>query len=113
MEAFAYAVLFFLPAAVGNVTPIFINRVPILNQWKTPIDLGVSWRGKRVFGANKTWRGLVCGTGQNDSNGLITYSVYRARFCAGCALASVHLWATPSSFLSGKPTSLLGKLVPI
>ena len=25
------------------------------------MDFGKSWRGKRIFGANKTWRGLIIG----------------------------------------------------
>lgn len=56
------AILFFAPAGVANAAPLFANKIPILNQWKTPIDFGKSWRGKRIFGDNKTWRGLFFGT---------------------------------------------------
>ena len=56
------AFLFFLPAGIANMSPVFANRIPVLNQWKTPMDLGVSWRGKRLLGNNKTWRGLAFGT---------------------------------------------------
>lgn len=30
-----------------------------LKSWARPIDGGRTWRGKRIFGDNKTWRGLV------------------------------------------------------
>lgn len=33
-----------------------------LNRLKRPLDLGLSFRGKRVFGEHKTWRGLLIHT---------------------------------------------------
>lgn len=62
MKELLAAFLFFLPAGIANMSPVFANKIPILNQWKTPIDFGKSWRGKRLLGNNKTWRGLVFGT---------------------------------------------------
>lgn len=55
------ALLFFLPAGVANTTPVIVNKIPLLNRWKTPLDFGKSWRGVRIFGTNKSWRGLVSG----------------------------------------------------
>lgn len=52
----------FLPAGVANMTPPITNKIPGLNKWNTPLDLGMTWRGKRLLGANKTWRGVICGT---------------------------------------------------
>ncbi len=52
---------FFLPAGVANMAPVIASQIPGLNRWQTPIDLGYSWRGKRIFGDSKTWRGLVVG----------------------------------------------------
>ncbi len=57
-----YALWFFLPAGVANATPVFVNKIPILNKWKTPLDLGLSFRSKRLLGPNKTIRGLLAGT---------------------------------------------------
>ena len=35
-------------------------KLPILNRLKTPIDLGKNFvDGKRIFGDNKTYKGLV------------------------------------------------------
>ncbi len=62
MNNYLAALLFFLPAGLSNMTPPLVNKIPLLNQWKTPLDFGKSWRGKRLLGNNKTWRGLVCGT---------------------------------------------------
>lgn len=56
------AVLFFLPAGLANMTPVIVNMVPALTRWNTPMDFGKTWRGKPIFGSNKTWRGLVAGT---------------------------------------------------
>lgn len=62
MKELLAAFLFFLPAGIANMSPVFANKIPLLNQWKTPIDFGKNWRGKRLLGPNKTWRGLVFGT---------------------------------------------------
>lgn len=51
----------FLPAGVANMAPPLANKIPLLNKWKTPLDLGKSYNGVRIFGDNKTWRGLVFG----------------------------------------------------
>ena len=56
------ALIFFLPAGIANMTPIFANKVPVLNRWETPVDFHKSFRGKRIFGDHKTWRGIVTGT---------------------------------------------------
>lgn len=52
---------FFLPAGLANAAPVFANKIPWLNQWKTPLDFGISIKGKRLFGDHKTWRGLCFG----------------------------------------------------
>jgi CDP-2,3-bis-(O-geranylgeranyl)-sn-glycerol synthase len=59
MNHWLTALLFFLPAGVANATPVLANRIPVLKSWKTPMDLGFSWHGKRLLGNNKTWRGLL------------------------------------------------------
>ncbi len=51
----------FLGAAASNVAPVLASRVPILKTWQTPLDGGLIFRGKRLFGKNKTWRGLISG----------------------------------------------------
>lgn len=55
------ALLFFLPAGAANLMPPLIARIPMLAGWTTPLDFGQTFRGKRIFGSNKTWRGLIGG----------------------------------------------------
>lgn len=52
---------FFLPAGIANMAPVFGTKIPLLRHWNTPLDFGQSFRGRRIFGDNKTWRGLVFG----------------------------------------------------
>jgi CDP-2,3-bis-(O-geranylgeranyl)-sn-glycerol synthase len=61
MNTFWTALLFFLPGGLANMAPVFSNKIPGLNKWKTPLDFGKSFRDKRIFGDNKTWRGLMSG----------------------------------------------------
>jgi CDP-2,3-bis-(O-geranylgeranyl)-sn-glycerol synthase len=56
-----FALWFFLPAGIANMVPILAAKVPGLRNWHTPIDGGASYRGIRIFGDHKTWRGLVVG----------------------------------------------------
>ena len=55
------AFLFFLPAGMSNMMPVFVSKLPWLKKWNTPIDFGHTFRGKPIFGSHKTWRGLLCG----------------------------------------------------
>ena len=59
---------YLLPAALGNHNAscgerIFLPRVlkQVLAKLAIPIDSGIRWKGKKLFGENKTWRGLVVG----------------------------------------------------
>ncbi|WP_205696419.1 CDP-archaeol synthase [Conexibacter sp. SYSU D00693] len=37
-----------------------VLRFDLLTALKAPLDGGATWRGRRLFGANKTWRGALC-----------------------------------------------------
>ena len=50
---------FFLPAYTANMAPVLFRKLPFLVY---PLDFGKTLNGKRIFGTNKTWRGLVVGT---------------------------------------------------
>lgn len=76
IEAIIFAFWFFLPAGIANATPVLANKVPVLNKWSTPLDFGKTWRNKRLFGANKTWRGLVFGTLIGALTGVAIYFIY-------------------------------------
>lgn len=49
---------FILPAAFANMTPPLVKRLMILEY---PMDFGKKWRGKRILGDHKTFRGLFFG----------------------------------------------------
>jgi CDP-2,3-bis-(O-geranylgeranyl)-sn-glycerol synthase len=50
----------FLPAGVANMAPVFATK--ITGKQGAPIDGGRTWHGQRLFGAHKSWRGLIIGT---------------------------------------------------
>jgi CDP-2,3-bis-(O-geranylgeranyl)-sn-glycerol synthase len=64
---------FFLPAGIANLVPALAAKVPGLTTWNTPMDFGRSWRGIRIFGNHKTWRGIVSGTFLAALVGLFQY----------------------------------------
>ncbi len=53
-QAFYYA----LPVYLANMAPVLVKKLPFLD---CPLDAGHTFRGKRLFGKNKTWRGLISG----------------------------------------------------
>jgi CDP-2,3-bis-(O-geranylgeranyl)-sn-glycerol synthase len=56
-----FALWFFLPAALANMIPIPLAKVPWLKKYEWPMDFGKKYRGHRVFGSHKTWRGFAAG----------------------------------------------------
>jgi CDP-diglyceride synthetase len=61
MDSILFAFWFFAPAGVANAAPIIASRLPYFARLNAPIDGGITFRGKSLFGPNKTWRGLVSG----------------------------------------------------
>ncbi len=56
-----FVIALLIPIGIANMVPVFVSRIPLLNRFNFPIDFGLMWNGKRLLGANKTWRGLVFG----------------------------------------------------
>lgn len=50
-----------LPCFVANMLPVICQRLSLFPQLNKPLDNGATWRGRRVFGAHKTVRGIVSG----------------------------------------------------
>ncbi len=48
-----------VPVMVAAAVHIAILRLKLLESLKRPMDFGLTLRGKRLFGDNKTWRGAV------------------------------------------------------
>jgi hypothetical protein len=59
MKEFYVITYLFLPLLVGLALHGFCIKYDTLAFLYRPIDRGRSFRGKRIFGDNKTWRGLV------------------------------------------------------
>ncbi len=61
MSEIFFALWFYLPAGNANMAPIFAKKIKFLDFLDIPLDFGVHFRGKPIFGPNKTLRGLVVG----------------------------------------------------
>lgn len=58
MNLILEALYLMLPAYIADMTPVFARYLP----WPaTPVDGGKSWRGVRILGDHKTYRGLIAG----------------------------------------------------
>ena len=66
----------FLPILGAALAHAPVLRFNLLSHLKQPIDRGRCWRGRRLLGDNKTWRGALVMT-------------------AGAALAAILLWQWP------------------
>lgn len=86
------ALLFFLPAGISNMSPVLANKIPLFKAHKIPLDFGLTLRGKRVFGENKSLNGVIVGTLMGGLTAVIVSKlnantiVTVAPFWAGCLL---------------------------
>lgn len=74
--AFFTALLFFLPAGVSNMFPVFASKLPLLRRYNAPLDFGKTYLGRPVFGKNKTWRGLISGILAGTLAGWIIHGLF-------------------------------------
>ena len=61
-QIFLQMLFLLAPAGIANTAPVWAAKLPLLRRWTTPLDCGLKYRGQRLLGANKTWRGLAAGT---------------------------------------------------
>ncbi|HET9946741.1 MAG TPA: CDP-archaeol synthase [Patescibacteria group bacterium] len=61
MSEIFFALLFFLPAGVSNVMPVFAAKIPFLKKFDYPVDSYKTIKGVRILGDHKTMRGFVTG----------------------------------------------------
>lgn len=57
--ALACAVFVSLALSVAGIAHVTWLRSSWSRRYAVPLDGGVTWRGRSIFGANKTWRGLM------------------------------------------------------
>lgn len=60
-EAILTAIWFFLPAGLANTAPVIAMKIPFLKKFNAPLDFGIEIGGARLFGKNKSIRGLIAG----------------------------------------------------
>ncbi len=56
-----FVLYIYSPAMVANTVPVFVSKYNVLKSLNKPMDFGVSLKGTRLFGDNKTVRGFVAG----------------------------------------------------
>jgi len=54
----------YTPLLIANASPVLFSVIPVIKKWNLPIN-------KKLFGKNKTWRGLIGGTLVGSFVGLI------------------------------------------
>lgn len=72
----AFALWLFLPAGLANAAPVFASKIALLKPLDRPIDNGKTFRGKRIFGDHKTYRGFISGIVVGGATGLVQYIFY-------------------------------------
>ena len=67
----------FAPAYAADVAPLLARD--FFEILATPLDAGRTFRGRRIFGSHKTWRGLVVGV----ASAIATYEIQRLFYRSG------------------------------
>jgi len=88
----AEAIWFILPAYIANSSAVIIGG-------GTPIDFGRKFRGKRIFGDGKTWRGLFGGILVGTVAGMIMNIAVPETFENGIASLVILLSLTSGALL--------------
>jgi CDP-2,3-bis-(O-geranylgeranyl)-sn-glycerol synthase len=56
-----FSLWLFWPAGMATLIPVLVAHTPGLRNWNWPMDFGKKWRGRRLLGEHKTWRGFLAG----------------------------------------------------
>ncbi len=73
-----WAIWFVLPAYISNASAVIVGG-------GTPVDFGRKFRGKRIFGDGKTWRGFFGGVVAGTVAGILMDAVIPGTFGKGVA----------------------------
>jgi CDP-2,3-bis-(O-geranylgeranyl)-sn-glycerol synthase len=73
LELIIESLYFLAPAGLANMAPIVAAHFNILKSLDTPVDHGKSYRGHRITGDHKTYRGYVCAIVTGMVFGFIQY----------------------------------------
>jgi CDP-2,3-bis-(O-geranylgeranyl)-sn-glycerol synthase len=86
LESLLRAQWFLLPAGAANMAPVFAQK--LLPSWNAPVDFHCTFRGKRLFGEHKTWRGMAAGV----AAGTLTFLLQRALFISFAAIRDLSVF---------------------
>ncbi len=79
LELIAITLYALLPAYAANMAPVIAARLGFLSSMALPVDGGQSLWGARIFGDNKTYRGVVIGVVTAMFVGVIQYFLWLFR----------------------------------
>jgi len=96
------ALWFILPAYMANSIANDVAHIRFLEKYSAPMDMGLKWRGVRIFGENKTWRGLIFGVSAASVTGLLQQNLSGR----AALLLSEHLSLTTALNLPEMPLKL-------
>jgi CDP-2,3-bis-(O-geranylgeranyl)-sn-glycerol synthase len=95
---------FFVPAYLANMSPVLVKGH--FERLAVPIDGGRTWRGRRIFGDHKTWRGIVAGVLTGIVVAGLQRLVHAAGWLDGLALVDYATLWFPVGFLQGLGTGV-------
>ncbi|MFZ2456705.1 MAG: CDP-2,3-bis-(O-geranylgeranyl)-sn-glycerol synthase [Candidatus Altiarchaeia archaeon] len=72
------ALWFIFPAYLANSAPVDVSQIKSLKKYGTPIDGGKTFRGKRILGDGKTWRGFYAGIIAGTLVGLVQTAIQQS-----------------------------------
>jgi len=107
MEAIIFVIsclYFFLPAYFANMTPPLARNAGVFKCLAFPVDFGKTWRGKRIFGDHKTWRGVASALIVGMGAALLQWWLYQFSWAMELSLLdykSVNLWFFSLLFAGG------------
>ncbi|MBC7581474.1 CDP-archaeol synthase [Aeromicrobium sp.] len=71
-----FALWLFWSAGVATLIPVLAAHAPGMRAWSAPMDGGKTWRGRRILGDHKTWRGFLAGWIGGSLWGLVQVAIY-------------------------------------
>lgn len=77
-----------LPAAFANMIPVFFRKINFLNY---PLDFKLKFFGNRLFGNNKTFRGLIFGILGSEIIVLLQSFLYKYELFFNISLVNYNL----------------------
>lgn len=80
-----------LPAYFANMTPLFVQG--IFKKMAFPLDFGLTFKNKRIFGSHKTFRGFFFGVAAAMLVYFIQQALYDISFFQGLSLIDYDSYA--------------------